>query len=390
MMPIDEAGEYGEPWCTLLRPARDLGPTEIHGIRGRDLIDAPSFEEVLGEVLDRLAGRVVVAHNARFDCAFLEHELARAGVDVAPLPALCTMRLAGLLGLAGDRARLTECCAAIGYDHRPEHTAGADAIACRALWLAYLPRIAERYELADLGCTAPRLAKAWPHDDRRAVCKQRTQRFETRREPTFLSKLVQEAETSTPADALQVAPYIDILDRALEDRRLSAEEQDDLAATAAMLGLSASRVRELHTDYVGTLIALAYRDGRVTDREREDLDVVAEALGVDGVDRALHELEISEARSDADPEGNALVGRTVCFTGALSCTYGGAPITRELAQRLAEQGGLVVAPRVSKSLDILVVADPDSMSGKARKAREVGTRIIAETAFWPMIGIEVG
>jgi DNA polymerase-3 subunit epsilon len=45
---------------------------------------------------------------------------------------------------------------------------------------------------------------------------------------------------------------------------------------------------------------------------------------------------------------------------------------------------------VSRKLDILVVADPDSMSGKARKAQELGVRVVAETAFWSMLGIEVG
>ncbi len=64
-------------------------------------------------------------------------------------------------------------------------------------------------------------------------------------------------------------------------------------------------------------------------------------------------------------------------------------MTRELAQQLAERAGMVVAPRVTKRLDMLVVADPDSLSGKARKAREYGVRIIAETAFWSMIGVEV-
>jgi DNA polymerase-3 subunit epsilon len=42
-----------------------------------------------------------------------------------------------------------------------------------------------------------------------------------------------------------------------------------------------------------------------------------------------------------------------------------------------------------KSLDILVVADPHTASGKAKKARQYGTRIIAEAAFWPLIGVTV-
>jgi DNA polymerase-3 subunit epsilon len=37
---------------------------------------------------------------------------------------------------------------------------------------------------------------------------------------------------------------------------------------------------------------------------------------------------------------------------------------------------------VTKRLDLLVVADPDTQSGKARKAQDYGVRIMAEPAFW--------
>jgi DNA polymerase-3 subunit epsilon len=155
-----------------------------------------------------------------------------------------------------------------------------------------------------------------------------------------------------------------------------------------MLGLTANRVRALHADYVGTPIALAHRDGVVSDREREDLDVVAEALGVGGVEEALRRLEALPSRLSAEADAT-LAGKTACFTGALLCCHEGAPLTRERAERLAERAGLVVVQRVTKSLDVLVVADPNSMSGKAEKARQYGTRIVAETAFWSMIGVEV-
>ena len=50
---------------------------------------------------------------------------------------------------------------------------------------------------------------------------------------------------------------------------------------------------------------------------------------------------------------------------------------------------MIVAPRVTKTLDLLVVADPDSLSSKARKAYQYGTRIMAEAVFWQAIGISV-
>jgi len=80
-------------------------------------------------------------------------------------------------------------------------------------------------------------------------------------------------------------------------------------------------------------------------------------------------------------------GLSVCFTGALVGRIGGKPITRVQAQSLAESAGLVTQERVTKDLELLVVADPDSQSGKAKKARSYGTRVIAEAVFWSSIAV---
>jgi DNA polymerase-3 subunit epsilon len=146
-------------------------------------------------------------------------------------------------------------------------------------------------------------------------------------------------------------------------------------------------VRKLHSDYVATLVALARRDGVVTDRERADLALVAEALGIPGIEELLDRpLDVGIG---SPTETSGLAGKSVCFTGTLTCHHEGALVTRDLAQELAEAAGMFVAPRVTKKLDMLVVADPDSLSGKAKQARKYGIRIVAEAAFWSMIGVEV-
>jgi len=48
-----------------------------------------------------------------------------------------------------------------------------------------------------------------------------------------------------------------------------------------------------------------------------------------------------------------------------------------------------VRPRVTRELDYLVAADPDTMSGKAKKARSYGIPILAEARFWQLLGIQV-
>lgn len=82
-------------------------------------------------------------------------------------------------------------------------------------------------------------------------------------------------------------------------------------------------------------------------------------------------------------------GKTIRFTGELQARVNGELITREIAQILARNAGLIVLNGVTKKLDILVVADPNTQSVKAKKAREYGTRILADAVFWRIIGVPV-
>jgi len=130
--------------------------------------------------------------------------------------------------------------------------------------------------------------------------------------------------------------------------------------------------------------------GTVTDRERADLGIAAQLLGIGtgDLDAAL----ATAARRAGSPTRppKDLAGLTACFTGALTATLEGVPITRPVAERLAAGAGLRVAKNVTKGLDLLVVADPDRQSGKARRARELGTRVLAERVFWQSLGLDVG
>ena len=89
------------------------------------------------------------------------------------------------------------------------------------------------------------------------------------------------------------------------------------------------------------------------------------------------------------PARENLKGKRVCFTGECRCLLRGSAISRELGTQLATDQGLVVADSVTKDLDILVVADPQTQSGKAKKARQYGVRVMHEPVFWRAIGIDV-
>jgi DNA polymerase III epsilon subunit-like protein len=77
-------------WSSLVNPGRPIPEyaTRIHGIRDADVANAPPFERVQRELFTLCIGATVVAHNAAFDLGFLPM--------LAPLPLLCTVKLARL------------------------------------------------------------------------------------------------------------------------------------------------------------------------------------------------------------------------------------------------------------------------------------------------------
>ena len=83
----------------------------------------------------------------------------------------------------------------------------------------------------------------------------------------------------------------------------------------------------------------------------------------------------------------AYKGKTVCFTGAsLARSEEGERLSRRELESRAAGGGMMIQGYVTKNLDYLVAADPLSQSGKARKARAYGVRIVAEREFWKDMG----
>jgi ATP-dependent helicase Lhr and Lhr-like helicase len=155
-------GTVLDSWTTLLNPERGVGPTPVHGIRGADVIDAPRFLDVAGDIAARLDGAVVVAHNARFDLGFLTAEYARLSATAPAWPVLCTLGLSYRLGRLGGGS-LDVCLAAEGLSHQDKHSALGDAAATADLLATYLSRAAEHgiTNLADLGC----IPLAWPDAD---------------------------------------------------------------------------------------------------------------------------------------------------------------------------------------------------------------------------------
>jgi DNA polymerase-3 subunit epsilon len=87
-------GTLVDEWSTLVDPGVPI-PSDIQtltGITNEMVRGAPRFAQHLPEISRRLAGRVFVAHNARFDYGFVKAEYRRIGERFSA-EVLCTVRL---------------------------------------------------------------------------------------------------------------------------------------------------------------------------------------------------------------------------------------------------------------------------------------------------------
>lgn len=121
----------GQVFHAYFNPCRDM-PAEaeaVHGLSAAFLADKPLFGERCGELLDFLGDAPLVAHNAGFDFAFLNFELAQCGLEP-----VCHSRMVDTVKLArvrhpGAKLSLDALCTRYGIDrsHRTQHGALLDA-----------------------------------------------------------------------------------------------------------------------------------------------------------------------------------------------------------------------------------------------------------------------
>lgn len=146
---LDPHGREQLRWDSLVNPHRHPGPTRIHGITSDDLTDAPELGALAPALVELLRGRVLVAHNIRFDASFLLPALRlELGAAALPrkIPQVCTMNWARSFIDTPSRS-LVRCCQVCGIELASHHRAIDDAAACAQLLNRYLGVIASEYAL---------------------------------------------------------------------------------------------------------------------------------------------------------------------------------------------------------------------------------------------------
>jgi DNA polymerase III subunit epsilon len=137
----------GRNFHEYLDPERDIdsGAAAVHGITRDKLAGKPRFAQVAERFLEFVDGTELIIHNAPFDVAFLDGELARwaklTGVEVVDIRTRC--RVLDTLALAremhpGQRNGLDALCKRYSIDnsHRALHGALLDARILADVYLA--------------------------------------------------------------------------------------------------------------------------------------------------------------------------------------------------------------------------------------------------------------
>ena len=128
-------GQIEWRWSALVNPGVSIPPSiqRLTGISNDMVAEAPSFEELSPEILERLKGRRFVAHNVRFDYGFVRSELRRAGYAYSA-PLACTVRLSRDLFPEAGRHNLDAIIERHGLQCESRHRALPDADVLAQLW----------------------------------------------------------------------------------------------------------------------------------------------------------------------------------------------------------------------------------------------------------------
>jgi len=401
---VDARGTIVDEWVQRFDPEGPVGATHIHGITETDVVGMPLFSAVAPAVVSRIAGLPVIAHNAKFDLAFLRNELTGAGWSVPWMSSYCTLDASHTYLPDLDRRRLVDCCWAAGVHLTDAHSALGDARATAGLLRAYLVahrghdsvlREAKQSAAATVWPSHPSRPSLTPAQRRAAATQGRARPLRITPPRPAAPPLMRQLSSMSLLEVLEegapvgATAYLELLFDALEDGDISEGEADALQEARDVHELSTGDMAAAHEAF---LLALAHRaldDGLVSRDERRELRDVAALLSVpeskikavlDRAEAARHARLSAALGPLPDPwlHGDPLrVGDKVVFTGCDEQH-------RERLERRAEELGVRVISAVSR-LTVMLVTDGSFSGTKRARAEELGTRHVHPETFEVML-----
>jgi DNA polymerase-3 subunit epsilon len=122
-------GKILDEFCTVIDPETSLPAsiTSLTGITQAEIERAPTFISIAQKVHELLKDAIFVAHNARFDYAFIKQELDRAGIKYQA-KCLCTVKLSRRLFSKYKKHDLTSIIYRFDFKCENRHRAFSDAL----------------------------------------------------------------------------------------------------------------------------------------------------------------------------------------------------------------------------------------------------------------------
>ena len=259
-------GETLGKYSTLINPCRDIGPTHIHGIRSKDVKNAPTFEEISGNIINFISDSIIVGHNVNFDLRFLRWEFLCLNFELPEFPRLCTMSLSKKVEPNLPSRKLADICNYFNIPVNRAHTAIEDAEATKELMsLCYklLFNKNPKASLAEIGVRGGKLKKVSAKNlPVNGAPLQRDKSLDKSEEKnSLISKMISKLPTEIVREENpDIDEYLLLIDRVLEDRIITEEEIEQLNIFAEHLGLTRDQAIAANYEYMRHMIRLALAD----------------------------------------------------------------------------------------------------------------------------------
>ena len=153
IVALDPQGNFEWKFNSLVRGDGSPGSPEaqsVHKISADDLVNAPTFSEVIAPYLQQFRSMIVFAHHSIFDRGKINYELDL--IDESPLPYFgCTKNLGEFLGYG--RMRLQEGAKYFAVDAGRAHDAGDDASTAASILQIFIKKHPDKFSeyLATIG-----------------------------------------------------------------------------------------------------------------------------------------------------------------------------------------------------------------------------------------------
>jgi DNA polymerase-3 subunit epsilon len=156
------------------------------------------------------------------------------------------------------------------------------------------------------------------------------------------------------------------------DRQISVHEANSLVQLAESHGISRTTCQELHLHYLNEVVKVAWADGVLAADEIADLAGIAKLLSIpDALLLTAMRPPVDSVAASADAHFALVAGDLIVLTGEMLRP-------RDDWFRIISDHGYVPWTAVTKKVRLVAAADPDSLSGKARKARDYGIPVVDE------------